>query len=107
VGDPIKFDFGYRVKGGAKFNLFHAVSLKANVNTAVTLAARYPAIASAMGNSRDRIEPVLTAVVDDGLQLTESEVGFAFGMMQDNGIIVRPVAEMAAIADQARLELSA
>src|SRR5579863_9653460 len=48
TGDPFKFDFGYRAKGQKKMNLFHAVSLKANVNAGITLAARYPEIASAM-----------------------------------------------------------
>ncbi len=42
-GDPFTFDFGYRVEGTIK--LFHAVSMKANVDAAVTLAARYPRIA--------------------------------------------------------------
>ena len=42
-GDPFKFDFGYRV--GDEIKLFHAVSLKANVDQAIMLAARYPKIA--------------------------------------------------------------
>jgi hypothetical protein len=98
VGDPLKFDFGYQVKNDVALHLFHAVSLKANVNAAVTLASRYPMIASAMKNSDEHIEPVLTAVVDDGLQFGENEIGFALGMMKDNGIRVRPVGEMPAIA---------
>jgi hypothetical protein len=98
VGDPLKFDFGYRAKNDVKLYLFHAVSLKANVNAAVNLASRYPMIANAMRNSGERIEPALTAVVDDGLQLAENEIGFALGMMKDNGITVRPVADMPAIA---------
>jgi len=106
AGDPFKFDFGYQAKDHTKLNLFHAVSLKANVNAGIGLAARYPEIASAM-KSKKQVESVLTAVVDDGLQLTESEIGFAIGMMKDHGLKVRPVAEMAAIADEARQELRA
>jgi hypothetical protein len=87
--------------------LFHAVSLRANVNAAVTLAARYPQIAHAMRNSENRVEPTLTAVIDDGLKLAESEIGFALGMMRENGITVRPVGEMPAIAATARRELRA
>jgi len=106
-GDPFKFDFGYPLKGTGEVKLFHAVSLKANVNGAVTLAARYPQIAHAMRNSADRVEPTLTAVIDVGVKLAESETGFALGMMQDNGIRVRPVGEMPAIAETARVELGA
>jgi hypothetical protein len=106
-GDPFKFDFGYLLKNTREMQLFHAVSLRANVNAAVTLAARYPQIARAMRNSEDKVEPTLTAVIDDGLKLAESEIGFALGMMRDNGIRVRPVGEMPAIAAMARTELSA
>jgi len=105
AGDPFKFDFGYPAKDPTKLNLFHAVSLKANVNAGITLAARYPEIASAM--KLKQIESALTAVVDDGLPLTESEIGFAIGMMEDHGITVRPMGQMAAIADEARQELRA
>lgn len=104
-GDPFKFDFGYPLKGTGEMKLIHAVSLRANVNAAVTLAARYPQIVHAMRNSGDRVEPMLTAVIDDGLKLAESEIGFALGMMQDNGIKVRPVGEMPAIAETAYREL--
>ena len=45
-GDPFQFDFGYRV--GGEIKLFHAVSLKASVDAAVMLAARYPRIAPVM-----------------------------------------------------------
>lgn len=106
VGDPFKFDFGYLAKGQKRMNLFHAVSLKANGNAGITLAARYPEIASGI-KSKNQIEPVLTAVVDDGLPLTDIEIGFAIGMMKDHGLKVRPVAEMAAIAEEARVELRA
>jgi hypothetical protein len=105
-GDPFKFDFGYRL-GAGELKLFQAVSLRANVNAAVTLAARYPKIADGMRRSDERLEPALTAVVDDGLEQGENEIGFALGMMRENGIVVRPVAEMAQIADEARVELRA
>jgi hypothetical protein len=105
-GDPFKFDFGYALNTG-EMKLFHAVSLRANVNAAVTLAARYPQIARAMRNSEDSVEPTLTAIIDDGLKLGESEIGFALGMMQDNGIRVRSVGEMPAIAATAQRELRA
>ena len=43
TGDPLKFDFGYRI--GEEIKLFHAVSLKAGVEQAIMLASRYPKIA--------------------------------------------------------------
>jgi hypothetical protein len=107
AGDPFKFDFGYRLEGRSELKLFHAVSLRANVNAAVTLGARYAKIAEAMRHSEERLEPVLTAVIDDGLEQVQLEVGFALGMMQENGIRVRPVSEMARIAEEARVELRA
>ncbi|HTS37810.1 MAG TPA: DUF3037 domain-containing protein [Candidatus Solibacter sp.] len=105
VGDPFKFDFGFTVGNGMR--LFHAVSLKANVNAAVTLAARYPKIAEGMRASDEAWQPTLAAVVDDGLQRAESEIGFALGMMQESGIKVRTAAEMTTVAEEARLELRA
>ncbi len=63
-GDPFKFDFGYRV--GAEIKLFHAVSLKASVEQAIMLAARYPKIAKGMREA-NAVLPSLTAVVDDDL----------------------------------------
>lgn len=107
AGDPFKFDFGYPVKDQKKIKLFHAVSLKGNVNAGITLAARYPEIESAMKTFEEPIEPVLTAVVDDGLPLTDIEIGFAIGMMKKHAIKVRPVAEMAEIAEEAKRELRA
>jgi DUF3037 family protein len=103
TGDPFAFDFGYRL--GEELKLFHAVSLKANVQAAVTLGARYPRIADGMRTAKESLVPRLTAVVDDGLDQNESEIGFALGMMQENGITVRAVAEMAEIAEAARMEL--
>ncbi len=105
AGDPFKFDFGYFLEGHTKLSLFQAVSLKTTGIAGTHLGARYPEIASAMRSKQ--VEPALTAVVDDGLSLTDPEIGFAIDMMQDRGITVRPMAQMAAIADEARLELRA
>jgi hypothetical protein len=103
MGDPFTFDFGYRL--GEELKLFHAVSLKANVQAAVTLGARYPKIADGMRMAPEPFVPRLTAIVDDGLDWNESEIGFALGMMQENGIMVKPVGEMTAIAEVAKREL--
>jgi hypothetical protein len=105
AGDPFKFDFGYRV--GGEIKLFHAVSLKASVDAAVMLAARYPEIGKGMAKAEDAVKPFLTAVVDDGLDRNKEEIGFALGMMEENKIKVAAVAEMPEIAGRVRGELRA
>lgn len=102
-GDPFKFDFGYRVADGSAIRLFHAVSLKASVDGAVVLAARYPKIATVM--EKVVAPPTLTAVIDEDLDRGRSEVGFALEMMEESRIRVAFVTEMAGIAETARREL--
>jgi len=101
-GDPLKLDYAYAL--GKEIKFFHAVSLNASVDLAVTLAARFPAIVSGIKN-KDGTEARLTAIVDDDLDRKRQEVGFALSMMQENQIQVHPVTEMPAIAERARLEL--
>jgi hypothetical protein len=103
-GDPFQFDFGYRVAGEIK--LFHAVSLKRNVETAITLAARYPRIVPVMSKMTDAA-PVLTAVIDDDLDRGQESVQFALGMMEEEKIRIAVAAEMPMIAEVARRELRA
>jgi Protein of unknown function (DUF3037) len=103
-GDPFKFDFGYRV--GNEIKLFHAVSLKANVDAAVLLAARYPKIASAM-ELMTAATPRLTAVVDDGLDRTQEVMQFALSAMEEEKIRIVGVGEISRIAEVARTELRA
>ena len=104
-GDPFKFDFGYRVD--RQFKLFQAVSLHSSVDPAVMLASRYPGIADAMRSAKERWNPTLTAVVEDQVDRTKAQVVFAVDTMLEQGVIVRPVAEMPAIAAAARVELRA
>jgi hypothetical protein len=101
-GDPFHFDFGYRVEGAIK--LFHAVSMKANVDAAVTLAARYPRIAPSMFEAT-QAAPVLTAVIDDDIDRGQESVQFALSMMEDERIRIAVAAEMPMIAEVARREL--
>ena len=103
-GDPFQFDFGYRV--GGEIKLFHAVSLKASVDAAVLLAARYPRIAPAMSEVT-AAAPVLTAVVDDDLDRGQESVQFALSMMEEERIRIAVAAEMPRIAEVARRELRA
>jgi hypothetical protein len=101
-GDPFQFDFGYRV--GGEIKLFHAVSLKRSVETAITLAARYPRIASVM-SQLTKTAPGLTAVIDDDLDRGQESVQFALSMMEDEKIRIAVAAEMPMIAETARRDL--
>jgi hypothetical protein len=103
-GDPFEFDFGYRF--GDQIKLFHAVSMKASVDSAVMLAARYPKIVSVMAQITGGA-PTLTAVVESELDRTRSEIGFALEMMKESKITVARTAEMKSIAERARVELRA
>jgi Protein of unknown function (DUF3037) len=103
-GDPFEFDFGYRF--GSEIKLFHAVSLKAGVESAVLLAARYPRIAPVMSKVAEAA-PVLTAVIDDNLDRGQDSVQFALSMMEDERIRIAVAAEMPMIAEVARRELRA
>jgi hypothetical protein len=103
-GDPFEFDFGYRF--GSEIKLFHAVSMKASIDAAVMLAARYPKIVPVM-TQLTATTPMLTAVVENELDRTRSEVGFALEMMAESRIRVSTTSEMAGIAEVARRELRA
>ncbi len=104
AGDPFQFDFGYRV--GGEIKLFQAVSLKAGVDAAVLLAARYPRIAPVMSKVAEAV-PVLTAVIDDDLDRGHESVQFALSMMEEEKIRIAVAAEMPMIAEVARRELRA
>ena len=103
-GDPFTFDFGYRV--ASEIKLFHAVTMRASVDAAVLLAARYSKLAPEMARVTASA-PSLTAVVDAELDRTRREVGFAIEMMEENRITVAGVGEMPRIAEMARRELRA
>jgi hypothetical protein len=102
AGDPFQFDFCYRV--GNEMKLFHAVSLKAGVDTAVILAARFPKIAPVMAKVTGATS-VLTAVIDDDLDRSEDAIQFALSMMEEERIRIAVAAEMPLIAEVARQEL--
>jgi hypothetical protein len=102
AGDPFRFDFGYRV--GGEIKLFHAVSLKAGVDSAVVLAARYPKIVPVMARVTEAT-PTLTAVIDDDIDRGHEAIQFALSMMEEEKIRIAVAAEMPRIAEVARREL--
>ena len=103
-GDPFEFDFGYQFEKEIK--LFHAVSMRASVDAAVTLAARYPKIAAVMEKVAGAT-PLLTAVIEAELDRGRAEVGFALEMMEESRIRVAETTEMGGIAERARVDLGA
>jgi hypothetical protein len=103
-GDPFRFDFGYRVRDEIK--LFHAVSLRASVDSAIMLAGRYPKIAPVMSAKTDAAL-ALTAVIDDDLDRGQDRIQFALSMMEEERIRIAVAAEMPMIAEVARRELKA
>ncbi len=102
-GDPFRIDFGYRV--GSAVKMFHAVSVAANVDQALALAYRYSRVDEGM--RREQLQASLTAVVDQVMVLQDEKTRFAIGMLEQNSVRVRTVAEMAEIAGEVRLELRA
>jgi len=100
--DSFKFDFGYRV--GDTLKLFHAVSLRASVNTAIELASRYRKIAPLMAD-RQKMNSSLTAVIEDDLDRGEERTSYTLGAMGKEGIRIAAVGEMPRIAEVARREL--
>lgn len=102
IGDPMKFDFGYRV--GDEIKLFHAVPLKASVEQAIMLASRYPKIALGIAQ-KAKAHSSLTAIIGDDLNRTRDEVRFALNAMEEEKIQVAMAAELPMIAERARLEL--
>ena len=105
-GDSFKFDFSYEI--GSQVKLFHAVSLKARVDSAVMLASRFPKIAELMStHEKFPLTPSLTAIVDNDLDKKKDEIGFALAMMQESRIRVAEIRNMPGIAEEARVELRA
>ncbi len=102
AGDPFKFDFGYRV--GNTIKVFQAVSMKANIDQAVLLGSRYPAIAEGISKNIQGLA-LLTVVTEDDLDRTQEEAQFALGMLEDAHIRVAGPTEMPLLAEQARKEL--
>jgi len=103
LGDPFRIDFGYRV--GSVVNMFHAVSVAANVDQALALAYRYSRVDEGM--RREQMQASLTAVVDHGMALQDEKMRFAIGTLEQSSVRVRAVGEMAEIAGEVRRELRA
>ncbi len=104
-GDPFKFDFGYQTQN-REMKWLQAVSMKASVESAITLAARYQKIADKILEKKG-LDSWLTTVVDDNLDQNSQTMKFALEALEDGGIRVVEAHEMAEIARVVALELRA
>ncbi len=102
-GDPFQIDFGYRVGNAVK--MFHAISVATNVDQPLALAYRYSRIDTGM--RQQQLQAFLTVLMDQGTALQEEKMQFTIGVLRDNGVRVRPMAQMMEIADEVRRELRA
>ena len=70
IGDPLKFDFGYRM--GDEIKLFHAVPLKAERGAGDHAGIAVSEDCAGIAQTA-QAHPSLTAVVDDGIDLDRNE----------------------------------
>jgi Protein of unknown function (DUF3037) len=109
AGDPLKIDFAYRGRSmGAPeaeiIRMFQAVSLSANVDAAKVLAYSYPQMADGI-RRKENVGTSMTAVVEDGLDMTDEAILFVQAMMERTKITVASVSDVPGIAQVARREL--
>ncbi len=106
-GDPFKVDCGYQPNG--VLHMFHALSLaeqvgSAQVNAAKALAFSYTEIKQGL-KVKSHLESDLTAIVEDGLDVNDTSIGFALATLAESEIQLARVAEMPAIAERVRVEM--
>jgi hypothetical protein len=104
-GDPLKIDFAYNAStsGQGLVRMFQAVSLERDINAAKVLAFSCPRIASGL-REKESSDLQLTAVIEAELPPTR-EIEFGKRVMRENGVVIRTVADIPAIAERAREEL--
>lgn len=103
-GDPLKIDCGYDAGGALK--MFHAVSLRTDLDSAKVLAFSYPDIQQ--GVLRVRNESCeMTAIVEDELDRTNDSIAYAIDALERRDIAIGVVSELPLIADRVRQDLNA
>ena len=102
AGDPLKIDCGYRPNGTVK--LFHAVSLKGELESAKALAFSYPRIAQGI-EKIEKAQSKLTAIIEDDLDRNFSAIAFALDAFAQTNIVVAAASELPVLAEVARKEL--
>jgi hypothetical protein len=102
-GDPLKIDCGYKPVDNI-VHMFHAVSLATAADSAKVLAFSYQDFAAGF-KTGEGAEPNLFAVVEDDLDRSDAQIGFALSTFDRYGIDVATLSQMPDIAERARLEL--
>jgi len=101
AGDPLEIDCGYAVKSLVR--MFHATSLKSDVNAAKILAFSYPEIAAGM-RKKEGTQAQLTAIVEDGLE-KDDQVSYALETLERYRIQVATISDLPNLAVTAAREL--
>jgi DUF3037 family protein len=102
-GDALRVDFGYRV--GSAVKMFRAVTIGASADHPLALAFCFSRVDAGM--RYQQLQASLTAVFDQRPELKDERMQFAIGMLEQNSVRVRTVAEIAEIAGEVRRELRA
>ncbi|MCU1305669.1 MAG: hypothetical protein JWN45_364 [Acidobacteriaceae bacterium] len=102
TGDPLKIDCGYKPNGVVR--LFHALSLATDVDSAKVLAYSYPRLQEGILR-KENAKAELTAILEDKLDKSDEQIGFAMEILEKSLIKTASVAEMAKIAETARREM--
>src|SRR5262249_44915589 len=101
AGDPLRIDCGYRVKSLVK--MFHATSLKSDVNAAKILAFSYPEMAAGM-RKKEGTQTQLAAIVEDGLE-KDGQVSYALETLERYRIQVATISDLPDLAARAARDM--
>jgi hypothetical protein len=101
-GDPLKIDCGYAPNG--TINLFHALAIETDPNSAKVLAFSFPRLAEGIV-TLEKKQPEITAITADDLPREDEAVAFALETLQQQQIRVAHLSDMPAIANTAAREL--
>jgi hypothetical protein len=102
-GDPLKIDCAYKPADNV-VHMFHAVSLATAVDSAKVLAFSYQDFREGWA-AKENANPNLYAVVENDLDRSDAQIGFAMATFDRYGIDVATVSQMPAIAERASIEL--
>ena len=102
-GDLLKIDFGYR-RGEAKYRMMHAASVVTSPAQTAVFALSWPSIKAGV-EKQFANGAGMVAVIEDSRFNQSEQARKAQQWMTDNGIDVRPVSEVTALAEEARREL--
>jgi hypothetical protein len=101
-GDPLVIDCGYQPNGVVK--MFHALSLKADPNSAKLLAFSFPKVAEGIARL-ENAKSELTAVIENDFDHSSEPVAYALDVLAQARIAVATTAALPEIAERVRKEL--